>query len=287
MNPKNLNKLITNALDIESKEAKDARALGFMARSLIQATLPHRKVIENEFIRKNGLFTLSIVNRSKIGIPYGSIPRLLLAWITTEAIRTKERHLILGKTLSSFMSELNLTPKSGRLGTISRLKEQMKRLFSASISCTYDDGKSWAIQNVNPVSKSNLWWDPWEVNKSNFSESAITLNEDFFREIVDSPVPIDLRVLKPLARSPLAIDVYCWLTYRVSYLKQNASIPWGVLQLQFGSGYPQTQRGKRDFKRAFIRELKKISIFYKKANFEIEQEFLVLKSSKSHISFSP
>lgn len=287
MNQTSLNKLITNAIDIESKEAKDARALGFMARSLIQATLPHKKVIENEFIRKNGLFTLSIVNRSKIGIPYGSIPRLLLAWITTEAIRTKERHLILGKTLTSFMSELNLTPKSGRLGTISRLKEQMKRLFSASISCTYDNGKSWAIQNVNPISKSNLWWDPLEANKSNFFQSAITLNEDFFREIVDNPVPIDLRVLKPLARSPLAIDIYCWLTYRVSYLKQHTSIPWGVLQLQFGSGYSQTQRGKRDFKRAFIRELKKISIFYTKANFEIEQECLVLKSSKSHISFSP
>jgi hypothetical protein len=43
MNSKNLNKLISEALAIEVRDAKEAGALG-MARSLVQATLPHSKV---------------------------------------------------------------------------------------------------------------------------------------------------------------------------------------------------------------------------------------------------
>ena len=54
-----------------------------MARAMVQATLPHRKVQGNEFERRNGAFTLSLMAPAKIGLPYGSIPRLLLAWVTT------------------------------------------------------------------------------------------------------------------------------------------------------------------------------------------------------------
>lgn len=65
-----------------------------------------------------------------------------------------------------------------------------------------------------------------------------------------------MRVLKDLKRSPLAIDIYCWLTYRLSYMRSITIIPWEVLQVQFGSNYATDQQGVRNFKRAFLRELK-------------------------------
>ena len=34
---------VNTAMEIEAQDAKDAGALGFMARSLIQATMPHSK----------------------------------------------------------------------------------------------------------------------------------------------------------------------------------------------------------------------------------------------------
>jgi hypothetical protein len=34
------------------------------------------------------------------------VPRLLLAWLITEAVRTRERDLVLGDTLSRFMAQL-------------------------------------------------------------------------------------------------------------------------------------------------------------------------------------
>lgn len=42
MNQESLNKLLNEAIAIEAESAKDAGALGFMARALVQATMPHR-----------------------------------------------------------------------------------------------------------------------------------------------------------------------------------------------------------------------------------------------------
>lgn len=61
-------------------------------------------------------FTLSLMAPTKIGLPYGTVPRLLLAWMTTEAVKTQSRELELGDSLSGFMRELDLVPTSGRWG---------------------------------------------------------------------------------------------------------------------------------------------------------------------------
>ena len=55
-----IDKLVNAALEIEEKTAQDAGALGFMARSPIQATMPHSKPKDLIFHRENGNFTLSI-----------------------------------------------------------------------------------------------------------------------------------------------------------------------------------------------------------------------------------
>ena len=247
MNNKNLDKLITESLAIEAQSAKEAGAIGYMARVLTQATIPHKKVISNEFERSNGIFTLSILTPSKIGLPYGTIPRLILSWLTTEAVRTKSQELILGHTLSSFMQELGLIPSGGRWGSITRLKNQMQRLFTATISCTYDGKDNAAGIGFNIAREYHLWWEPKQPKQAALWQSTVTLNKDFFEEITDRPVPIDMRALYALKRSPLALDIYCWLTYRMSYLKQKTLIPWGSLQAQFGSDYSC----KRDLRRNF------------------------------------
>jgi len=283
MNSDNLNKLITEALAIEAEEAKEAGTIGYMARALVQATLPHSKHEGTEFERKNGLFRLSILSPSKIGLPYGSIPRLLVAWLTTEAVRTKEKEITLGNTLSKFMSELDLIPTGGRWGSITSLRNQMKKLFAAAISCTYDDGHHWAIRNVQPVSKANLWWNPKNPSQASLFQSTVTLGDEFFNEAINSPVPVDMRVLKALRRSPLALDIYCWLTYRMSYLQRKTLIPWGALQAQFGADYAFDAQGIRNFKKAFLRELRKIYLVYPSAKIETEQNSLVLLPSKSHV----
>lgn len=59
--------LINKALAIEDEQAQAVGALGFMARAMVQATLPHKKVVGNEFERRNGNYTLTLLAPSKIG----------------------------------------------------------------------------------------------------------------------------------------------------------------------------------------------------------------------------
>lgn len=283
MQQKNINKLIENALAIEAREAKEAGALGYMGRALVQATMPHKKPDSNEFIRKNGAFTLTMLAPSGVGLPYGSIPRLLTAWITTEAVRTKERELVLGNSLSDFMAQLDLVPTGGRWGSITRLREQMRRLFSSSISCSYEDSAHKAGLNMQVAEEYHIWWEPKRPEQSTLWESTLILNQKFFDEITNNPVPLDMAVLRALRRSPLALDIYCWLTYRMSYLKQITEIPWAALQAQFGSNYSTTGQGVRDFKRAFLRELKKVYLMYPDVKAEPGDKGLVIKPSNTHV----
>ena len=283
MNQKNLNKFIAEALEIENRNAKEAGALGFMARSMVQATMPHSRVNGNEFKRKNGAFKLTMLADSEVGLPYGGIPRLLIAWITTEVVRTKQRELMLGNNLSKFMANLDLIPTGGRWGTITRLREQMKRLFSTSISCTYDDGKNWAIQNIQPVIKANLWWHPKAPEQSTLFDSTLVVGEEFYKEIITNPIPIDMDVLKTVKKSSMAIDIYCWLTYRMSYLKKITIIPWVSLEMQFGSNYAKTPQGRQGFKRKFLQQLKTVQLAYNKVNIDIIDAGIVLKQGKPHI----
>ncbi len=271
---------INDALNIEARDAKEAGMLGFMARALAQATIPHKKITESVFNRQNGLFRLTILADPKIGLPYGSVPRLLITWITTEAVRTKQRELVLGSTLSAFMTKLDLIPTGGRWGSITRLKSQMKKLFSASISCTYDSGKHWAIRNVQPISKADLWWHPRDPQQTSLFESTLVLGEEFFREIINYPVPIDMRALKMLKKSPMALDIYCWLSYRMSYLKTKTIIPWAMLSMQFGANYERI----RDFKRYFLNQLKKVTIIYPNVKISLAKDGLLLEPSCTHIS---
>jgi hypothetical protein len=277
--PSSLDALVAEALAMEASAAKEAGTLGFMARALVQATLPHRAVTGSEFTRRNGAFTLTLLAPAHIGLPYGSMPRLLLAWLSTEAVRTQSRELELGDTLTWFMQQLDLIPTGGRWGSITRLKSQTRRLFAATISASFADQNHQAEAGYRLADRSVLWWDASTPDQAGLWRSTVTLTEPFFREVVDHPVPIDMRAIKALKRSPLALDLYCWLSYRLSYLKKPTTIPWAALALQFGSDYGRL----RDFRAAFLDELRKVSVLYPEARLDQVELGLVLKPGRPHV----
>ena len=280
LKPKTIDALINQALAIEDEQAQEAGALGFMARAMVQATLPHRKIEGNEFTRVNGSYSMTIMAPSVIGLPYGTVPRLLLAWLTTEAVKTQHRELELGDSLSGFMRELGIVPTGGRWGSITRLKDQTRRLFSSSITAIYEKGAGFAVINQTVTDRAALWWDAKAPEQAGLWRSTVTLSENFFNEVIDRPVPIDMRAIKALKKSPMALDIYTWLTYRASYLKRPTVIPWASLALQFGSDYSRL----RDFKQAFIDELKKVVLVYGRVQIEATELGLVVKPSLTHIS---
>ena len=272
-------KIINEAMAIEAQEAKEAGQLGFMARAMVQATLPHKDPKTNEFSRTNGNYTLTLLAPSTVGLPFGSLPRLLLCWMTTEVTRTKERTLVLGDSLTDFMRQLDMTPTGGRHGSITRLRQQMTRLFSSSVSCTYSDEERDSGAGFRIVKGYDLWWKPQSPGQAGLWKSTVTLSEDFFEEIIKSPVPLDMRALKALKQSPMALDIYIWLTHRMSYLKKPTPIPWEALQAQFGAEYNRAN----NFRAAFKRALANVLTVYPDAKVKADPKGLFLSPSKTHI----
>lgn len=241
----------------EIRLAPDKAEAAFMARQLVQATLPHKNPGNvEEWTRRNGKFTLSIRQgrktdpktgeRVSIGYPYGTIPRLLLFWLTTEAIKTKSRRLELGHSLNAFMADigLNRATGGGKRGDAARLKTQMDRLFNSLISFESQlekgDFKGEARINMTVTSKSVFWWNTRDPDQTTLWGSYIELGAEFFDALTAAPVPVDMRALKALKRSPLALDLYAWATYTAYQTQRSGksrSVSWELLHNQFGGEY--------------------------------------------------
>jgi hypothetical protein len=77
--------------------------------------------------------------------------------------------------------------------------------------------------------KGELWWDVKKPEQATLWESWIELGEDFFNAVVAAPVPVDMRALRALKQSPLALDLYAWSTYRAFVVSRKGAsqlVPW-------------------------------------------------------------
>ena len=281
--PARLGDIATEVFAAEIEAARRTGNLGYMARILAQVTLPHSRPEGNEYVRRNGRLTLSVLAPSHVGLPYGGLPRIILSWLTTEAVRTRERTLVLGPTLSRFMDDIGLVPTGGRWGTIPRLQNQLRRLFASHIYCTYDTKGSSLGAGMDVASRYQLWWDPKDPSQPTLWQSTVTVGQDFFDEIINRPVPIDIEALRALKRSPLALDLYVWLTHRYSYLNKPVVIPWTALHAQFGADY----RLVRQFKVKVAGALHKLQTVYPEARFDVDRVGLRLRPSPTHVGRLP
>jgi hypothetical protein len=246
----------------------------YMARELVQATLPHRNPGDvPAWSRTNGSLTMTIRpgwkarTEKPIGYPYGSIPRLLLFWLTAEAVRTRCRTIELGGSLSDFMFQLGLSPATGRgpRGDARRLRDQMERLFNAAISFEQaipGDGRHGDHRiNMTVASESMLWWSPREPDQAALWGSWVELSQKFFDAITAHPIPLDMRALKALKRSPLALDLYAWLSYEAFRAHKSGKgrfVAWSLLAQQMGDGYGEV----RNFQQKSVATLRKIQALY-------------------------
>lgn len=294
--PPHVVEIIETHLAIEQEDARRAGTLGFMTRSLAIATMPHKNPNTDIFERRNGDFRLRMLAGSSLGLPYGSLPRLLVAWVCTEAAQTKSPTLVLGDSLAQFLRELDLARGGGPRGNVTRVRDQMRRLFGTFISAEYmptgpDTNerrrRGFAIKNIQLVeeAREDVWWNPDNPHKAGTWQTTVQLSQKFYQECIDGPIPIDQRAYKKLRASPLALDIYTWLTYRMSYLSaKSRPIRWEALQAQFGSNYTTDDQGLRNFRKAFLRELKRVRDIYSDARVEQVDKGLVLLPSPPHVT---
>ena len=266
---------------IEARE--DEPDLGFMARLMTLCSLPRSNPgNRRQYVRRNGPYTLYMIPGGGEKLPYGNLPRLLLAWVCTEAVRTQSREIVLGRSLSKFMQAIGITSDSGgKRGDMTRVRRQMDRLFSASVTLLYEDkGLSRRVSSF-VADKHELWWDPKRPREATLWQSKIRLGEGLFEEIVQKPVPINMNVLKALKRSSLGLDLYLWLSYRTFSLDKPLRLTWKRIYRQFGPDLAKAEdrRAVNDFRTDCLRELTKIKTAWPGLKWSTDKGVLVVKPS--------
>lgn len=266
-------------------EARDADPeLGFMARMLALCSLPRTDPGTRTYYKRvNGPYRLFMNAGTDNKLPYGSIPRLLLAWVATEAVRTRKRELVLGRSLSKFMRELGVQSDSGgKRGDMTRFRNQMIRLFGCTVSLVYEGNDGYSRVSSLVADRHELWWDPKQPGQTSLWESRIELGEKFFNEIIRNPVPLNMNVLKALKRSSLGLDLYMWLAYRTFSLRQPIRLSWKTLYRQFEVN-PEKASDRfavRDFRKRCLRELTKIKLVCTYPNYSTARGVLILSPPK-------
>ena len=259
--------------------------LGFMGRTMALCSLPRSNPGNRlQYKRVNGPFTLYMNAVGDNKLPFGNLPRLLLAWVCTEAVRTQSRELVLGRSLSEFMRTLDIYSNSGRVHT--RLRNQMKRLFGCTVTMVYEEPGGFVRVSSLVADKHEFWWNERKPDEPTLWESKIELGEKFFNEIIHHPVPIDMNTLTALKRSPLGLDLYLWLVYRTFSLRAPQRLTWQQLYRQFGA-HPDNASDKRtvlNFRTKVLRELKKIKLAWPELNYATAPGVLILSPSKPAIA---
>ena len=263
-------------------------ALGFMARMMALCSLPRSNPgNRKEYVRRNGPYKLGMTAGIDNKLPYGNLPRLILAWVCTEAVRTQSREIVLGRSLSKFMRALGINSTSGgSRGEQTRLRNQMKRLFGCTVSLIYQDEHGETAVNSVVARRTEFWWNERKPDEPSLWQSKIELGEDLFNEIIQHPVPLDMNTLTALKRSPLGLDLYLWLVYRTFPLRAPLRLTWRLLYSQFGA-HPDKASDKNivnAFRRKVLRELKKIKMAWPELNYRTAKGMLILLPSTPAIA---
>ena len=267
--------------------------LTFWPRSLLQVTLPHSDPGNVPvWGRRSGDFYLTVepghlLDRNgkaqSFGYPYGSIPRLVCAYFNSQVKRHKSKRIDLGPSLAGFMQQLGLGTylTGGANGSITWLKRQVLALANARIAfgCETPAGVEMR-ENASPVARRyQLWWNPKaDASQTALFPSFIDLSDEFFEEMMRHGVPVNLAALKPLKRSPLALDLYAWATYRNYNRKGRLAVPWTLLAAQFGAEYERPG----DFAKAAKEAFRRVQVVYPDLALTFERGRVILGESDSH-----
>ena len=259
--------------------------LGFMARLMTLCCLPRTNPGNRfRYVRHNGPYKLIMSATGDHKLPFGNLPRLILAWLCTEAVRTQSREIVLGRSLAEFMRELGIYSSGGVVQI--RLRNQMQRLFGCTVQLTYTDANMERFVNSPIAESGEYWWNPQRPDQHSLWDSKIELSEKFFNEIISHPVPIDMNTLAALKRCSLGLDLYLWLAYRTFSLRAPQQLTWRQLYRQFGPtpNSAATHDAVQNFRRRILREMKKIKLAWPELNYSTAKGVLILLPSTPTIA---
>jgi len=210
---------------------------------------------------------------TKLGLPFGPKPRLVLAHLNTEALRTDSPEIEIESSLTAFVKRLKLDPGGRNMRTI---KDQLARLSASTVRFgLVRDGGAVTV-NSQIVSAFDLWF-PKDDRQKVLWPSTVRLSLDYFESLKVHAVPLDEKALAALSHSALALDIYAWLAQRLHRIPKphRQFIPWPVVKEQFGGDYERL----RKFREKFLLALHQVHAVYPAAKLDVTDGGLFLYTS--------
>lgn len=250
---------------------------GFSAREMILLNLPHSDPKEVPvWRRRNGNLSLLVQGGYKenpktkeleyVGIPYGATARLLLFYLMSEAVLTKAPEISLGRSFDAFLETIGASKTGGKKSGAAAVIRQLQRFATANFSLqnseTNKETTLFSIRNARFIDSLDLWFSSKQRNQPMLLETRLTLSKELFESLKKSAVPLDWELLVKLRKSPLALDLYAWLTYEAARAQETGRgrfVPWAALKDQMGAEYGTV----KDFSKYAKREIIKIKKLYK------------------------
>jgi Plasmid encoded RepA protein len=263
----------------------DEQDVTFQHSILCQTCLPYRDPGDDTRIweRLNGTAHLKVLAGEAmhpelgrlvpLGLPFGPKPRLVMAHINAEALRTGSPDIEVGDSLTAFVKRLKLDTKGRNMRTI---KDQLARLSAASVRLgLLRDGRAITV-NSQIVTAFDLWF-PKDARQRVLWPSTVRLSLDYFESLKAHAVPLDERALSALSHSAMALDLYAWLAQRLHRIPKphRQFIPWPAIKEQFGADYDRL----RKFREVFLTTLRQVHTVYPAAKIDVQDGGLLLHTS--------
>lgn len=265
-------KIIAAAAQIAT-EPPSGEDMAFMHAIMCQVGLPRSKVDGLEFERQCGNAALSVAAGKlwdgkqfvQQPIPYGPLPRLMLAWMNTFAVRHKTPEIPVGNSASDFLRMLGKASTGGKNGTYTMFRKQVQALSACRMTLGFNAAGKAYTYDGKPIKQFEAWLNATSDQPSLWP-GFVTFSEDYFSTLIGHAVPLDIRALTVLKGSALAMDVYTTLADRLHRISGRPVIlHWSNVRDQFGQEYKGKDADK-DFKKKFLPALRDALAVYPTAN---------------------
>jgi len=286
--------LIETAVLARNEDPAEAGAISFFHPAcLVLATLPYQQISGNlEVQLENGAHVSIDGTRHWGGLPYGAMPRLLLAKILTKAVQERRSSFQFAENIWDLYRQLDLQAPDTRAAI--RAREQLIRLLGTAWKVTSPGGDFQVLNFLSrvrspapgrrsdtPVSRSK-----GGVLTPSFSEGVhVTLAEDFFQDLLEHAVPIDYRAARAL-RHPMSLDLYFLAAYRAWTVKPGSGLrmPFVSLMRAWGTALdPTNKRHRSRFQTRLKISVSEVLTVYPGLRMSLVPGKLVIKRSDPHV----
>ena len=275
------------APEVDAEALFGPAPVGFHHSVMMMCFLPQKRLPPGEraYTTRHGRAALSVeagslANPENVGeirrcaVPFGSRARMVVPYVNACAVRNRGPEVDMGRSLRAFLARLGLS-FDGRRGKA--VAEQVEAVAAASIVLGQWAGDR-AVTSAGRIANQVTFWMVRDAAERLVWEPSMRLSDDYYAALAERPVPVDMRHLAKLARSPRRMDLYAWLAYRTARIPAGREVHIQAESLR--EVFAPELAAPRMFRHRLAEDLRAVAAVYRDFRVRLEGDRLVLARSR-------